>query len=189
MKKALQEPEGKKLLRAVARGDKKAFTRLYHLTAPETLFLIRRMVHDSSLADDILVHTYSEIWRCAGSFKGLSKARTWIIGIARNLCYKALEKKEIPQHFEVEDIAGPQNPDHEVATAERSRLLKAAMKTLSPVQRETLDLIFFSGLTYKEVGMIMESPENTIKTRVYHAKAKLAEALESLGVTKNELIF
>ena len=188
MDKVLHEPGGKRLLRAVARGDKESFTRLYHLTSEEVLFFIRRIVKDGSLAEDVLVDTYSEVWRCAGSFKGRSKAKTWIMGIARNLAYKALAKNDPPGNDRLEDLAGPADTVRQVEAADRSRVLKTALEMLTPTHRETLDLVFSAGMTYKEVGEIMQVPENTVKTRIFHAKSNLLAALEQLGVTKDDLV-
>jgi RNA polymerase sigma factor (sigma-70 family) len=44
-------------------------------------------------------------------------------------------------------------------------------------QREVVFLTFYEGLTYREIAGTMGIPEGTVKSRMYHAKRKLAEAL------------
>jgi RNA polymerase sigma-70 factor (ECF subfamily) len=54
------------------------------------------------MAEDILVETYTEVWRCAKKFKGHSRVTTWMMGIARNLAMNHLGK--LRKHEDLDDF-------------------------------------------------------------------------------------
>ncbi|MCK5096522.1 MAG: hypothetical protein KAR45_00370, partial [Desulfobacteraceae bacterium] len=53
---------------------------------------------------------------------------------------------------------------------------------ISEKHREILDLVFFHEASYSEVSQLLEIPENTVKTRVYYAKAALKEKLVKMAI-------
>ena len=60
---------------------------------------------------------------------------------------------------------------------ERENWLETAIATLSAEQRAVVELSYFHGMRYDEISQIMECPENTVKTRMFHARKKLGAAL------------
>lgn len=174
------------LLERVSRGDGEAFRQLYDLTHKKVYIYLYRLVHGKQMAEDILVETYTEVWRCAKKFKGKSRVTTWMIGIARNLAMDELGK--VRRHEDIEDFPNLSNgviPDAE--SVDRQRLLKEAMIKLPAKHREILDLVFFHEMTYVEVSRMLDIPVNTVKTRVFYAKETLKNALSHMGVKKDDL--
>jgi RNA polymerase sigma-70 factor (ECF subfamily) len=57
--------------------------------------------------------------------------------------------------------------------------LESAFDALSLDQRAVIELSYFQGLNYSEIAVLMECPENTIKTRMHHARKKLALILKN----------
>jgi RNA polymerase sigma-70 factor (ECF subfamily) len=174
------------LMRRISGGDEEAFRELYDLTHKKVYFYLYRLVHGKQTAEDILVETYTEVWRSAKKFRGHSKATTWIMGIARNLAMNELGK--FRRHDNIDDFPNLSNgvmPDPE--PMDRQRLLKEAMIKLPTKHREILDLVFFHDMTYPEVSQMLDIPVNTVKTRVFYAKETLKNALSSMGVKKDDL--
>ena len=174
------------LLEKISGGDEKAFRQLYDQTHKKVYFYLYRLVHGKQTAEDILVETYTEVWRCAKKFKGRSRGITWIMGIARNLAMSELGK--FKKHDNIDDLPGLSNgvmPDPE--PMDRQRLLKEAMLRISIKHREILDLVFFHEMTYQEVSQMLDIPVNTVKTRVFYAKETLKHALSRMGVKKDDL--
>jgi RNA polymerase sigma-70 factor (ECF subfamily) len=173
-------------MRRISDGDEEAFRELYDLTHKKVYFYLYRLVRGKQMAEDVLVEVYTEVWRCAGKFRGNSAVTTWIMGIARNLAMNELGK--VKKHDNIEDFPNLSNgvmPDPE--PMDRQRLLKEAMIKLPIKHREILDLVFFHDLTYPEVSRMLEIPVNTVKTRVHYAKETLKNALSSMGVKKDDL--
>ena len=174
------------LLKEVAHGDEKAFRELYNRTFGRLKFYLMRRVQDEALIDDILVETYAAVWKGAKTFKGKSKVTTWMIGIARNLLFKALRKQKY--HENIDDyfnIANGTTPD--VETFDRRDYLKQAMLSLTSKHREVLDLVFFHEMTYPEVSKILDIPVNTVKTRIFYAKDALKKRLTKMGITDDDI--
>lgn len=174
------------LLRKISRGDEEAFRQLYDQTHQKVYFYLYRLVHGRQIAEDILVETFMEVWRCAKAFKGRSRVTTWIFGIARNLAMNELGKQK--KHEDISDCSYLSNgivPDAE--PMDRQRLLKEAMLKLSIKHQEILDLVFFHDLAYPEISQLLDIPVSTVKTRVFYAKEMLKQVLSQMGVNKDDL--
>jgi len=174
------------LLKKISMGDGEAFRQLYDLTHRKVYVYLYRLVHGKQTAEDILMETYTEVWRCAGKFKGNSRATTWIMGIARNLAMNELGK--LRRHDNIDNFPNLSNgvmPDPE--PMDRQRRLNEAMTKIPVKHREILDLVFFHEMTYQEVSEVLDIPVNTVKTRVFYAKETLKNALSSMGVKKDDL--
>jgi len=173
------------LLQNTAKGDRKAFAELYEATNHRISVYLYRLVRDQDLVEDILVETYTEVWKNSAEFKGRSQVVTWIIGIARNIAFKEIRKRnwheDIDLHGEIEAKG------IDIDSMERRELMQQAMNALSIKHREILDLVFFQDLSYREVGALLLIPENTVKSRVYYAKAALKKALAAMGINEGDV--
>ena len=126
---------GLELLEKISRGDEEAFRQLYDQTHKKVYFYLYRLVHGKQMAEDVLVETYTEVWRCAKKFKGRSSATTWMMGIARNLAMNELGK--LRKHEDIDDCPNLSNgviPDAE--PMDRQRILKEGMIKL-PIRYRT----------------------------------------------------
>ena len=181
---AVQDPL-QVLLEQSSQGDKEAFAALYEASHHRLSVYLYRLVREQDLIEDILVETYTEVWKNSSTFKGRSKVLTWMIGIARNIAFKEIRKRNwhdnIDQHDELE------GKGLEIDTLERNECMSKAMDALSIKHREILDLAFFQDLSYQEISNLLLIPENTVKTRVYHAKAALKKKLAAMGIHQDDL--
>jgi RNA polymerase sigma-70 factor, ECF subfamily len=172
--------EESELLEKVSSGDEEAFRQLYDLTCGRIAFYLQNLLRDKTLIDDVLVETFTAVWKSAHCFKGKSKVTTWIIGIARNLAMKQLKKTKC-----YEDIDNyPHLANGTVSmekTLDRRTTINKALSQLSAKHREVLDLVFFCDMTYSEIASLLHVPVNTVKTRVFYAKESLRDILEQLG--------
>jgi len=131
------------------------------------------------LVEEVLDDTMMVVWQTAASFRGTSKLSTWVFAIAYRKALKARSRWPDP----VEDlgrdtqVSNDPAPDGEL---ERSRLrnaLTSAMAGLSAEQRAVVDLTYFHDLGYREIAEILSCPVDTVKTRMFHARRRLKQAL------------
>jgi RNA polymerase sigma-70 factor, ECF subfamily len=171
-------------LRRIAGGDRAAFEKLYASYAPRVFRFLHRMLRDTALAEEATNDVLVEVWKSAARFEGRSAPSTWILGIARFRALNLLRGRRPPTES--------MDPGTEVALPEpagavqdrrtRERRLRTGMEQLSPEHREVLELTFFHGCSYREIAEIAQCPENTVKTRMFHAKRRLRPLLEQLGL-------
>ncbi len=102
MIKGLSAGQDIELLERISKGDEGAFRQLYDQTHKQVYFYLYRLVHRREMAEDILMETYTGVWRCANKFKGRSRVATWMLGIARNLAMNELGK--FKKHEDLDDF-------------------------------------------------------------------------------------
>lgn len=173
----------KRLVEQVAAGDSMAFRQLYDLSYGRVARYMQKMVGNDSLVDDILVQTYTVAWQKSASFKGNGRITTWLIGIARNIMFREFRKIKKYEPFDEEYGAADTQSQFQVEIKSTNAALKAALQTLKVKHREILELVFYQEFSYVEVAELIGIPENTVKTRVFHAKQALKDVLEKQNIT------
>lgn len=176
------------LMRAISKGDEDAFRQFYEFTHQRIFNYIFRLANNRQTAEDLMIDTYTEIWKSAGKFSNRSKVLTWGIGIARNLAMNEFRRGK-PQACDLDDdlACGPEQFE-DCSTAQRSRLLEDALGCLSIKHREILDLVFLQEMNYEDISRIIDVSVSTIKTRVFYAKEKLSAVFSNMGIEKYELV-
>lgn len=164
------------LIRKIARGEEKALRELIRAMQGRVYAYCLSLVACQEDAEELTLEVFYQVWRSAKSFKGQSRATTWLFGIARNLCMNHLRKKRV-QFIELMEGDAVYNPEEEEPDYD-PEAIRRAMERLSPAHREVLYLAFYEELSYGEIASLLGIPENTVKTRVFHAKKKLKELLE-----------
>ena len=121
------------------------------------------------------------VWRSADRFGGRSKVTTWVLGIANNKVLTYWRKQGRREFTEVDENLTDDTPaadlEQALAAVQDGEVLHASMQALSPPHREILHLVFFEELDYAEIASILQVPEGTVKSRVYHAKNLLKKQL------------
>ncbi len=175
------------LLTKVSAGDEAAFQRLYEMSYGKVFRYLYRMTGSKEMTEDLLVETYTEVWRSAKRFRGEAQVSTWVIGIARNLAMNMFRKKK--PELNIDKLSG-QIPAglQEFRDYERTELIKLAIDRLSLKQREVIELVFFKGFKYEDISKIVGVSVNTVKTRVFHAKKELKNILKNMGVEKDDVL-
>jgi RNA polymerase sigma-70 factor (ECF subfamily) len=172
------------LLRRIATGDEAAMSAFYRRFAREVYAFALRQCGRPADAEDTVVEAMHEVWKSAARFTGGSQARTWLFSIARHKLIDRLRRAGPRGTVELDEVAGGLADDDEpgaferLARAQDARALAACMERLSPQHRECVHLVFFGDLALAEVAAVQGCPENTVKTRLFHAKRNLRRCLE-----------
>ena len=177
----------REVIKRIARKDEKAFRELYENTSKKIYHYLLGMLKDPRKAEDIMIDTYTEVWRCAGKFRGDSKVSTWITGIARNLAFKEFRRKKLMTNSIEEHLHSLPAKEVAIDSFVRTDLLRKAMKKLSFAHKEILELVFYHEMSYKEISELLGIPVNTVKTRVYYAKENLKQVFVRMGIEKNDI--
>ena len=173
---ALAEHE---LLERVKTHDVDAFEKLYRIYQPRLSRFVSNLVKRTQIVEEVLNDTMMVVWQTAGSFRGTSKLSTWVFAIAYRKALKARMRRPDPVEDDQAELR-PSNDPAPDAELERSRVhgaLVGAMAGLSAEQRAVVDLTYFHGLGYREIAEILSCPVDTVKTRMFHARRRLKQAL------------
>ncbi len=175
------------IIKRIAGKDENAFRELYEGTSKKVYHYLLGMLKDPRKAEDIMVDTFTEVWKCAGKFRGDSKVSTWIIGIARHLALKEFGKKKPVTNSIENHLYSLPARNVAIDSFLRTELLRKAMEKLSFSHREILELVFFHEMSYREISDVLDIPINTVKTRVYYAKENLKQILENMGIGRDDI--
>lgn len=171
------------LLRAVARGDETAFSRLYDLVIARVFGLAKRVVRDPAQAEEVAQEVMVEVWRTSGRFdpaKGTATA--WVFTIAHRRSVDRVRSEQAGTD-RVRKLAPEitQTPHDEVADEAETRLerqqVRRCLKTLTDLQREAITLAYYGGYTYSEVARLLNAALPTIKTRMRDGLIRLRDCL------------
>jgi RNA polymerase sigma-70 factor, ECF subfamily len=168
------------LIAAIAAGDRAAMRILYNRHQVRVFRFAARLVDDAAAAEDVVSEAFIEVWRQADRFEGRSSVSTWIMSIAR---FKALSVRRRRQEIELDDkvtetVADQYStPEQILLETDRRAQLRACLSQLSPDHREIIDLVYYHDKTIEEVAEIVGVPKNTVKTRMFYARRRLAQLL------------
>ena len=168
------------LVGRIAAGDRRAFEALYRAYFPRLGRFLQRMTRSSTLIEEIVNDTLLAVWRKAATFDGSSKVSTWIFAIAYRRACKALQAFDEPVDAGVEEREGvdADRPDWQFERARLAHAVDAALAQLPLAQRTAFQLTLYHDMSQAEIAEIMACPVNTIKTRLFHARKRLALLLD-----------
>lgn len=179
------------LLNRITKGDRDAFQELYAAYCHPLRRFISKIAGLHDLAQEGVNDVMLVVWRNGASFTGRSKVSTWIMGIAYRKALKLRERslrwtcrfKVVDFDSWLEDSEAPSEPSSD---GDLRDVLQQGLDRLSPEQRAVVELTYFNGCSYEEIAAIAGCPINTVKTRMFHARAKLRRLLPALGVERPE---
>ena len=176
--RATARDEGE-LIARVARQDLQAFERLYRTYQPRLTRFLSTLLKRPQLIEEVLDDTMMVVWQTAGSFRGSSKPSTWIFAIAYRKAYKAKQRWPDPVEDPENDtrVSTDPAPDEELHHQRLHDSLVRAMDQLSADHRAVVDLTYFHGMRYREIAEIVDCPVDTVKTRMFHARRRLKQAM------------
>jgi RNA polymerase sigma factor (sigma-70 family) len=171
--------DDRELLTRVARGDLEAFERLYRLYQLRLTRFLTTTLRRPELIEEVLDDTMMTVWQSAATFRGSSKASTWIFAIAYRKARKAQARWPYPvEDPELENQASTDHgPEEELGRQQLRSALMKAMDELSIDHRAVVDLTYFHDLGYREIAEIVDCPVDTVKTRMFHARRRLKQAM------------
>ena len=184
---ALSTEQDLALIVASRKGDVQAFNRLVLKWERHVYNVALRILRDREEAAEVAQESFLSAWRGVRNFRQGAKFSTWLYRIVINHCLTRLSNRPSGIHLSLADedesdylaarlrVAETQ-PEAMLHEEQRRRVL-AAMELLPPNQRAVVELKFFQELTFEEIGVILDTPQSTVKSRLYSALAALKSKL------------
>jgi RNA polymerase sigma-70 factor, ECF subfamily len=177
-------PDLDDLLKRVARGDETAFEALYDELAPRVFGLVKRVVRDPALAEEVTQEALVEVWRTAARYDAAKgSAAGWLFTIARRRAVDRVRSEQAASD-RIRRTATREVEFDEVVEAATARMeqqqVRRCLKGLTDLQREAITLAYYGGYTYREVADLLETALPTVKTRMRDGLIRMRDCL---GVT------
>jgi len=167
------------LIARVGEGDAGAFEQLYRRYSRPVFALALRRLGDRGRAEDAVQETFASIWRSAKSYRSdRGPGAPWLYAVARNAIVDRSRSRTEPPG-EVPDIASTElGPDERAEASYVSWRVHRALESLSPNERDVIELAYYGGLSQSEVADFLGIPLGTVKTRTRAGLGRLADLLE-----------
>lgn len=191
MRAGLSERE---LVLRAKQGDERAFEQLVAENETRIYTLCRRLTGSAEDGAELAQEAFLNAWRGLAKFQGESSFSTWLYRLASNVCIDFLRKEKRRRSLsmtvslddeeegrEAELPDARYEPERELERAETRRAIARGLERLSLEHRQVLVMRELSGLSYAEIGRILNLEEGTVKSRIARARAALRKVLLEEG--------
>jgi len=172
------------LIARTAQGDEAALGAFYDKTGSQVYGLAFRVLNDSTMAEEVTMDVYMQVWKQAGKFdQSRGHPLVWLTVLTRSRAVDRLRvgKKDREVREPLEGVSEEQgtddNPEQSSFYLEQSQIVRQALASLPVEQREVIELAYFGGLSQSEMAVKIGQPIGTVKTRVRLGMIKLKNVL------------
>ena len=162
-------------------GDNHAFGQLVTQFESSVFAVVYRRLRNSAEAAEVTQEVFLRAYRKLSQLREPERFVGWLKRIAVRLSINRAVRRPpeaicAPETFNI--YGSNQTAPHEALFAnERATQLRASLKQLRRMARETLDAFYFEGQSLTEMSDRFSSPVGTIKRRLHTARARLKDAL------------
>lgn len=166
-------------------GELDALEDLYDRYKTMAYSIAYRITNDTTLAEDVVQEAFLGAWRNAARYvEGRGSVKTWLLAIVHHRAIDAVRRRR--PTIELPDLELPPPPSMtepdvwaEVAAGLDAEIVQSALKELSDVQREAIELAYFGGLTQQEIAERTQTPLGTVKSRMRLGLLAMRRTLEA----------
>jgi len=181
------------LVKLALAGSQDAYRDLLVRYQRPVLSLIRRMVRQPSLAEDLAQEAFLKAFRALESFDQRRKFSSWLFKIAHNTAIVQLRRRQLdtvpletpnpdePDLVAVLPDSSTETPEGRAQRRDLASAIEAAVASLKPIYSEVVALRYQEGLPYEEIAEISGLPLGTVKTHLFRARKAMVRHLESAG--------
>ncbi len=167
------------LARRAAGGDSEAFGALVERYAPAARRVAGAILGPGDEADDAVQDGFLAAWKAIARFDPDRAFRPWLMRVVANAARDLHRRRKVRQAGELPEHAASRDPLPDRA-ADHSLFrdtLRAALETLPERQRIAVVLFDAEGYGHAEIAEVLQVPEGTVRSYVFHARRALRQAL------------
>ena len=166
------------LIRKIENGDKSALLALYDGTSPLLFGLVLKILGDRAAAEEILLEVFASVWEKSATYNSSLLPLEWLLTLARSKAIARVNwRKKSSKKRELSVNAG--STAATVAPKEQE-IVRSAIESLVPAQREVLTWAYYSGLSCGEIASQIGKPIGAVKTHARLGVSKLESLLQPL---------
>lgn len=162
------------LLRRIGGADREAFRQLYVRYHLRLSRFLRHFIGRRGEVEDVVNDAMLVVWQRAGTFRGTSSVSTWIFGISCNCALTSIRRSVMREKTDAREVCSSATVTQGSAQETEDRqILDQGLAQLPVDQRVVLVLAYYLDCSREEIAAIVQTPVNTVKTRMFHARRKL----------------
>lgn len=176
-------PRVEDLLVEVAQGSQVAYEALYNRVSASVYGLVVRVLRDRAQSEEVAQEALLQVWREAARYdERQGGAMAWVMTIAHRRAVDRVRSEESAarrsqRHALREVETSFDSVAEDVETTLEREAVRKCLAALTTLQREAVDLAYYSGLTYREVAEQLEVPLGTVKTRMRDGLIRMRDCL------------
>lgn len=174
------------LISRVLSGDQQAYAGLVSRYQSYVFTLALRMVKSREDAEEVAQDSFIKAYKYLGDFKGASKFSTWLYTIVNNTSISFLRKKKVEIHsldnekvFEVADSKESGMGANMIEQKSKMLMVNEAIAMLNPDDAQIITLFYKAEQSLEETAQILGIEINAAKVRLYRARTRLKEKMET----------
>ncbi|WP_329126663.1 sigma-70 family RNA polymerase sigma factor [Streptomyces sp. NBC_01465] len=171
------------LVGQVARGDQEAFGSLYEVVCGPVLGLVRSVLRDPAQSEEVAQEVLTEVWRTAARYQpDRGGVMNWVLTLAHRRAVDRVRSAQASADREHKAALLDRTPAFDEVTEQvEARLereqVRRCLRSLTELQRQSVTLAYYQGLTYREVAELLTVPLGTVKTRLRDGLIRLRDCL------------
>lgn len=167
------------------RRDRDAVAILYDRYSTMLFGLIRRIVTQENIAEDVLQDSFVKAWRSFESYdESKSTLSTWLMSVARNCALDKLRSRAFRNSLKNQSLENSVSQlDRQTGTTPSTDGIgvEGLLRQLRPEQQQIIELIYYQGYTHEEAADELAMPLGTVKTRLRAAIMQLRKQFVEVG--------
>ncbi len=187
----LPDTDDARLMIAVGRGDKRAFSALFDRHQASVVRFCGRFVGSAARAEELAQDVFVKLYKSASRYSPTATFKTFLYRVATNHCLnelrrfderRAQEAKEMTQEQHdaaLEHEGTSEGPDLSLEGRELEAAVNAAMEQLSARERAAFAMCRFEGMAYRDIAAAMESTESAVKSLIHRATVTVMKHVEA----------
>ncbi|MET8902737.1 sigma-70 family RNA polymerase sigma factor [Streptomyces sp. NPDC048232] len=177
------QPDLQQLIREVALGDQDSFAAVYDAMAGSVLGVARAVLRDQAQSEEVAQEVLVEVWRTAPRYRPeRGTVVNWILTLAHRRAVDRVRSVEAAAARDHRAALLDRTPEFDEVTEQvEARLereqVRRCLRTLTEIQRQSVTLAYYRGLTYRQVAEALALPLGTVKTRLRDGLIRLRDCL------------
>jgi RNA polymerase sigma-70 factor (ECF subfamily) len=176
------------LVERLRKGDGRALDELFRRHRDTAYGIAYRLVGSREDALDVVQEAFIHVMRGVQTFRGQSSFRTWLYRIVTHaaLDYRRWRSLRTSETLDVEAMVEPtasgpsqRTPQEEAAARDLMQAIDKALMNISEKNRAALVLFAIEGMSYKEIADVLSISVGTVMSRIFNARQRLRELLET----------
>jgi RNA polymerase sigma-70 factor (ECF subfamily) len=175
------------LVVAIGRYRQEALAEAYRRHAGAVFALARRLLNEQNLAEEVVQEVFFRLWDTPEKFDAArGSLRSYLLAQCHGRSVDLIRSEQSRRQREVKEhrqrAEAGYDVEHEVWDLAVAEHVREALVDLPDDERKAIELAYFRGHTYREVALILNQPEGTVKSRIRAGMRRMRRSLADAGV-------